>query len=72
MQVHVHIMRQANLIMVHRRVRQDQRHEVQRTVTFHSLEGLDLSQDSILAKFDENIKITHKGKYLKVKIKELS
>lgn len=52
--------------MIHRRIRQDGNQEILRNVTVHSLGGIDMSQESTLAKFDEDIQITHKGKHIKV------
>ena len=66
MQVHIHILKKTDLIMVHRRIRQDGNQEILRNVTVHSLGGIDMSQESTLAKFDEDIQITHKGKHIKV------
>ena len=56
------------LIKVHRRVKENGT-VILRNVTTHTLTGLNLSQNSaILASFEDSIKVTHKGKFLKVSI----
>ena len=53
--------------MVHRRVRQNNNVEKLRTVTMHPLHGHGGENWEILASFNKNIQVTHKGKHLQVK-----
>ena len=54
--------------MLHRRVNSSENIQLLRTVTIHQLNGLKLDENrEILASFNENIKLTHKGKTLQVK-----
>ena len=70
-QVHIHIFGKTDIIMVHRKLKQDANQEIQKHVTFHHLRGLNLQEGITIGKFVENIKITHKGKYIKVKLIDL-
>jgi hypothetical protein len=67
-QVHIEVLRKEEMVMVHRRVKENGISQILRSITLHSLQGLNLSQHwAILASFVENIKVTHKGKQLQVK-----
>ena len=65
-QAHIHILRQNDWIMVHQRLRRNGNHELLRNITVHSLNEMYPSQETTLAKLNGDIRLTHKGKHLKV------
>lgn len=59
-------MRHNNLIMIHQRFRRDGDHEMHRNISLHTLTEMNMNQEVTLAQFNADIKLTHKGKHLKV------
>ena len=54
--------------MVHRKIRENETSVILRNVTTYDI-GIEFDvANAILANFSDNIKVTHKGKYLQVKL----
>ena len=65
-QVHIHILKKNDLIMVHQRFRRNGDYELHRNISVHSLKEIDAGQEVTLAQLRSDIKLTHKGKHIKV------
>ena len=53
--------------MVHRKITENDNSILLRNVTIHDMAGLQLDlAAAIIASFSDNIKVTHKGKYIQV------